>query len=160
MTKLRLSASVSALVLSAALVLTGCAAPIAPPTEPGTTDPGTTDPGQNNGTGEFVVDPAYPWPAEYPRPNNIVGEFSGKNPLGEGGVRSIDFMASKAEAEAYVKSLLAVGWEAGFGMSDEPTIDDGGNSISWLLTTDSLMGTVSTENGNDAQALWSFAILG
>src|SRR5690606_16748324 len=160
MTKLRLSASVSALVLSAALVLTGCAAPIAPPTEPGTTDPGTTDPGQNNGTGEFVVDPAYPWPAECPRPNNIVGEFSGKNPLGEGGVRSIDFMASKAEAEAYVKSLLAVGWEAGFGMSDEPTIDDGGNSISWLLTTDSLMGTVSTENGNDAQALWSFAILG
>lgn len=156
----RFATALGAISLAVVLALTGCSAPVTAPTDPGTTDPGTsTDPGEGTPSGEFMVDPAFPWPAEYPRPNNIVGEFSSKNPLGEGAVRSIEFTATKAEAEAYVAALIDAGFEFGFGMSDA-VVEDGGSSVSWLLTTDKLMGTVSTENGNDAAPLWTLSLLG
>lgn len=174
MKQTRVAATVGAIVLATILTVTGCSAPVTVPnepgtTEPGTTDPGTTDPGQSapdtpaqpGGTGEFMLDPAFPWPADVPRPpGTIVGEFAGKNPLGEGGVRNVEFTASHDDVTAYVASLIASGWEAGFGMSDEPMVDDGGNNVSWLLTTDSFMGTIATTNGKDAQPFWEFSVLG
>src|SRR5690606_37180421 len=100
-----------------------------------------------------------PWPADTPRPNNIFGEFSGKNPFGEGAVRSIEFTASMAEAQAYVDSVVAAGWEHMMGTA-EPMVDDAGASASWILVKGGVTGTISTENGNDATPQWTFAMLG
>lgn len=156
---------IAGLGLALALTITGCAASTANPTAPDapaapgdqSTPGGQADQGVSEG--EFMVDPAFPWPSEFPRPRNIVGEFSAKNPLGEGAVRSIDFTGSKAEAEAYVAALIDAGFEFGLGMPDA-IVDDSGESVSWLLSTDTLMGTVSTDNGNDPTPLWTISLLG
>lgn len=157
--------TIGALALALTLTVTGCSAPSVVPSDPETLDNTTTEtpttPGDTNDTpaGEFMVDSAYPWPADTPRPNNIIGEFSGKNPLGDGAVRSLEFVVSAAEAQAYVDSVVAAGWEYGFG-TGEPVTDDAGASVSWILMKDGVTGTVSTENGNDPTPHWTFAMLG
>ncbi|MBX3095044.1 MAG: hypothetical protein KF680_10990 [Cryobacterium sp.] len=147
----------AALGLAIAIVLAGCSAPTTVTPAPDADD-SVVD--QGNGTPtESILDPAVPWPTEIPRPSNIVYEFSGKNPLGDGAVREIRFLASGvAEVQAYIDSLISAGWESGFGNSEPMTGDDG--SVSWLLTTDQYMGTVSTDNSNDPSVPWSFSILG
>lgn len=159
--------SATVLGLALALTLTGCSAPLIAPTSPDSpaAPAAPTDQGDNGDQSNALpppssnVDPAHPWPADTPRPNNIITEFSGGNPFGEGAVRSIEFTASTAEAHAYVDSVVAAGWEHMMGTS-EAIIDDSGASVSWLLSKDGVTATISTENGKDATPEWTFAMLG
>lgn len=167
MTRSRLTAALSAAALALALVLTGCSAPTITPNNPEapTTPDGSSDNGNSNANpggidyGESMIDHAWPWPANTPRPNNIVYEFSGKNPLGEGAVRELKFLATFDEAQAYVDALVAAGWEPMLG-STEPISDDESGSVSWMVTTDQHMGAITTENKNDPTEPYSFSILG
>lgn len=153
----RHSRPLAALGLTIAIALVGCSAPSTVSPAP---DAGDSIVDQENSTPtESILDPAVPWPTEIPRPNNIVYEFSGKNPLGEGAVREIRFLASGVdEVQLYIDSLISAGWESGFGIS-EPMMGENG-SASWLLTTDQYMGTVSTDDSNDPTVPWSFSIIG
>lgn len=169
MTRSRLTAALSAATLALALVVTGRSAPtITPnsPEAPTTPDGSSTDNGSNSNSnpggidyGESMVDPAWPWPDNTPRPGNIVYEFSGKNPLGDGAVRELKFLASFDEAQAYVDALVAAGWEPMLGTT-EPITDEESGSVSWMVTTDQHMGAITTENKNDPTEPYSFSILG
>lgn len=156
--------ALSSVGLAIAIALSGCSAPIAPsdPDAPAAPEAPATDNGVNQNPGgleESIIDPAFPWPSDIPRPNNIVYEFSGKNPLGEGAVREIRFLASgTAEVQGYIDTLLASGWEMGFGTGEPMEGEDG--DISWLITKGDLMGTITSDDGNNPSLPWSFSLLG
>lgn len=90
------------------------------------------------------IDPAWPWPEDIaPRPAGIVSEFSGPNPLGDGGVYTIDFTASDlAEVQAYADRLQASGWSFLMG-SSEPLLD--GDSAAWSISRDKAFGAITAD---------------
>lgn len=93
------------------------AEPAAEPVADGSGDDVTTgadgDGSGASGSGEFLVDPAWPWPDVLPRPDApIASEFTSANPMGEGGIYSIEFtVASVDEVQAYADELGAAGIE-------------------------------------------------
>lgn len=147
--------------IAVSLGLAGCVAPpIMPPTDgpaPNSDVDGMASDTPATPDRQSMVDPAWPWPADTPRPANIVSEFTSGNPLGEGGVWEISFtVSSLEEAQAYIDTLIASGWESFLG--SEPLIEDG--SAVWSLVKEDRLGAVSIDDLNASPIEVSFGVLG
>lgn len=159
----RLSLPLTVLGLAAALALSGCGGPAvdapAAPDAPGQSDASTNGENDPAPQQESMVDPAWPWPGDVPKPSGVFYEFSAKNPLGEGGLWQVDFRASGvAEAQALVDSLLSSGWEGFLGQAEPLEEPDG--SISWVLSHGDRMGTISSEDTKASPIVFSFVLMG
>lgn len=62
-------------------------------------------------TPTMMIDPAWPWPQQLPRPSvPITSEFSGPNILGEGGIYTVEFTVPSVDhAQEYADALAASG---------------------------------------------------
>ncbi len=103
----------SAVILITALV--GCSgqAPTAEPSaQAGTTQLEAADSDAvSEGSGTTMLDPAWPWPQQLPRPSvPLSSEFTGPNVLGEGGLYTVEFTSPDLDyAQHYADTLAGAG---------------------------------------------------
>lgn len=144
--------------LSASLALAGCASPEPAPRDDASAPIVTTDTApaaEPESTTAFHPD--WPWPTQVPRPDGVFSEFSAANPLGDGGVWTIEFRASNLdEVQEFVNSLLASGWESMGG--DAPMID--GNEAAWSMGHTNAMGSITVTDVSASPVSAEFSFMG